>query len=119
MMQACLKAGLSKVATARMIGVSRRTVHNWVEAGELERDPDDDRLQYGPRTPGPSKLDPWKPVIAARLKAYPELSAAVLFREVKADGYPGGYSQVKRYVRGLRKKAGRGKAVSRQALRRR
>ena len=119
MMQACLKAGLSKAATARMIGVSRRTVYNWVAEGELERDPDDDRLQYGPRPPRPSNLDPWKPVIGARLKEYPELNAAALFREMKADGYAGGYGQVKRYVRGLRKKAGRGKAVSRRALRRR
>lgn len=119
MMQACLEAGLSKAATARTIGVSRRTVYNWVEAEELARDPDDDRLQYGPRPPRPSKLDPWKPVIGARLKEYPELSAAALFREVKADGYSGGYSQVKRYVCGLRKKAGRGKAVSRTTRRRR
>ncbi len=99
MMQACLKAGLSKVATARRIGVTRRTVYNWIAAGELERDPDDHEVQYRPRPPVPSMLDPYKDIIEARLAEYPELSAARLYREVRAKGYAGGYGQVKRHVR--------------------
>lgn len=57
---------------------------------------------YGPRRPRASKLDPFKGIIEARLAQYPELSAARLFEEVRAAGYPGGYDQVKRHVREVR-----------------
>ena len=50
----------------------------------------------------PSKLGPWKSMIEARLSAYPRLSAAQLFREARAKGYPGGYGPVKLYVRTVR-----------------
>ena len=101
-MRRLIEAGVSKAAAARAVGISRRTLYNWIEAGELERDPEDTLVEYGPRPPKPSKLDPWKPTINARLREVPQLSAASLFREVKADGYPGGYGQVKRYVRAVR-----------------
>ncbi len=101
-MRRFIEAGMSKAATARALGISRRTVYNWIELGELKRDPDDMTLRYGPRPPRPSKLDPWKDVIHTRLGEFPQLAAATLFREAKADGYPGGYGQVKRYVRRVR-----------------
>ena len=53
-------------------------------------------MEYGPRAPRPSTLDP---LIEARLTDYPQLSAARLFREIQAEGFAGGYGQVKRYVR--------------------
>ena len=106
LMRRYLEEGVSKAATARALGISRRTIYNWIEAGELERDPDDRTLQYGPRSPRPSILDPYKPAIDARLHEYPQLSAARLFREVRDLGFPGGYGTVKRYVRGLRTDAG-------------
>ncbi len=74
------------------------------QAGELERDPDDLTLRYGPRLPVPSKLDPYKEKIRVKLAKFPQLTAARLFREVKADGYVGGYGTVKRYVRQLKEK---------------
>lgn len=94
-----LEEGVSKSATARAVGISRRTVYNWIEAGELELDPDDMTVQYGPRAPRPTLLDPYKEMIEGRLSDFPQLSAARLFREVREAGYPGGYEQVKRYVR--------------------
>ena len=97
-----IEAGMSKSEAARVVGISRRTLYNWIKAGELERDPDDMTVQYGPRAPRPSKLDPWKAMIEARLSQSPRLSAARLFREARADGYPGGYGQVKRYVSRVR-----------------
>ena len=57
---------------------------------------------YGPRRPRASKLDPFKRIIRTRLAAYPGLSAARLFEEVRAAGYSGGYDQVKRHVREVR-----------------
>ena len=59
-------------------------------------------MRYRPRAPQPSKLDPFKEIIRTRLADYPELSAVRLFDELKAAGYPGGYGQVKRYVRAVR-----------------
>jgi transposase len=52
--------------------------------------------------PRPSKLDPYKPLILARLEAFPALSAVRLFEEVRAAGYPAGYDPVKCYVREVR-----------------
>ena len=48
------------------------------------------------------KLDPYKGIIDARLKAFPKLSAKRLFDEVCAAGYPGSYSRVNDYVRATR-----------------
>ena len=104
LMRQLLEQGLSKSVVARCLGVSRRTIYNWIESGELERGPDDREVQYGPRPPVPSMLDPYKDTIDARLAEHPELSAARLYREVRAKGYAGSYVQVKRHVRTVRPK---------------
>ena len=59
-------------------------------------------MRYGPRPPVATKLEPYRGIITARLEAYPLLSAVRLFEEVKAAGYPGGYTQVKEFVRRVR-----------------
>ena len=48
------------------------------------------------------KLDPYKPIIDARLEEFPKLSAKRLFDEVRAAGYPGCYERVNDYVRETR-----------------
>ena len=100
-----LEQGMSKAAIARQLGINRRTVHRWIAAGQLDRELDDEAVRYGPRRRRSSKLDPYKEIIDARLAEYPELSAVRLFDEVRAAGYPGGYGQVKRYVRVVRPRA--------------
>ena len=97
-----LERGMSKAAIARQVGVSRRTVYRWTASGQLDRELDDEAVRYGPRPSRPSKLDPYKGIVRARLAEYPELSAVRLFEEVRAAGYPGGYDQVKRYARTVR-----------------
>ena len=92
-----LEQGMSKAAIARHLRISRRTVYNWIEAGELDRGVDDKAVRYPPRAPLPSKLDPFKEIIRTRLADYPELSAVRLFEEVKAAGYPGGYGVFRRF----------------------
>jgi transposase len=93
---------MSKAAIARKLGISRRTVHHLIATGQLDREMDADPVVYGPRRPMPSKLDPYKPLIDARLAEYPKLTAVRLFEEARAAGYPGSYNQVKRYVRTAR-----------------
>ena len=97
-----LEQGTSKSALARQLGVHRDTIHRWIRAGELDRDLDGAAVRYGPRPPGPTKLDAYKPIIEARLASYPELSAVRLLDEIRAAGYGGGYTQLKAFVRQVR-----------------
>jgi transposase len=96
-----LDQGVSKTAIAERLGISRRTVYHWITTGQLERDLAAD-VQYRPRPPVPTKLDPYKPVIEARLAEFPELTAVRLFAEVQAAGYRGSLTQLKRLVRRIR-----------------
>jgi transposase len=50
----------------------------------------------------PAKLEPYKPLIQARLTEFPALQATRLFAECRAAGYRGGYSRLCDYVRTLR-----------------
>lgn len=97
-----LEQGLTKTAVAEQLGVSRRTVHYWLETGQLDRDVSAETVRYGPRPAVPTKLDRYKDIISSRLSEYPDLSAIRLFREIQAAGYAGGYTQVKVYVRQVR-----------------
>src|SRR5919106_2747549 len=96
-----LDEGLSKTAIAERLGISRRTVYHWISAGQLERDLDRE-VHYRPRPPVPTKLDPYKPLIEARLAEFPELTATRLFNEVRAAGYRGSLTQLKLFVRRVR-----------------
>ncbi len=97
-----LEHGTSKSALARELGVSRDTIHRWIRDGDLDRDLDALPVQYGPRRPPPTKLDPYRAIIETRLAAYPALSAVRVLEEIRAAGYTGGYSQLKALVRQLR-----------------
>ena len=97
-----LEQGVGKTELARRFGVSRRTVYHWIETAQLDRDLDDEAVSYTPRPPVARKIDAFKGIIEARLQMYPRLTAQRLFEEVRADGYGGGYSQLKVYVRSVR-----------------
>ena len=97
-----LQRGVSKAALARRFGVSRRTIHEWVETGQLDRDLASGGARYAPRPAVPHKLAPYTGIIEARLEEFPGLSAQRLFDEVRAAGSPGGYSRVRDYVRAVR-----------------
>jgi transposase len=97
-----LEQGRSKEALARELGISRRTIYHWIQTGQLDRDLDDEAVHYRPRLPVPTKLDPYKPLIAERLAEFPDLTAVRLFEEARAAGYEGGYTQLKVYVRQVR-----------------
>ena len=97
-----LEQGTSKSALARTLGVHRDTIHRWIRDGELERDLDTAPVRYGPRRPGPTKLDDYKAIIETRLAAYPALSAVRLLAEIRAAGYVGSYTQLKEFVRQVR-----------------
>ena len=76
--KALRESGLSKSATARRLGVDRRTVGRW-----------ESRSSTTERKRRAHKLDPYKEIVRTRLATYPELSAQRLFEEVRAAGYDG------------------------------
>ena len=97
-----LERGVSKAELSRRFGVSRRTIHAWVETGQLARDLGSGGSRYSPRPAVPHTLDPYTGIIDTRLAEFSGLSAKRLFDEVRAAGYPGGYSRVRDYVRAVR-----------------
>ena len=54
-----LERGVSKAELSRRFAVSRRTIHAWVETGQLDRDLSSGGSRYAPRPPAPHKLDPY------------------------------------------------------------
>ena len=91
--------GVSISAIARQTGLDRKTVRRHLAAGI-------EPPVYGPRAPQGSRLDPYKAYLTARLAEYPGLSGARLLREIKAQGYAGGYTILTDYLRTLRPTAG-------------
>jgi transposase len=97
-----LDQGLSKAAIACQVGVNRRTIGRWITEGHLDRDLETGEIPRPVRRSRPPKLEPFKPIIHVRLESYPELTAVLLFEELKAEGYCGGVSQLKAYVAQVR-----------------
>ena len=97
-----LERGVSTTELSRRFGVSRRTIHEWIETGQLDRDLAGGGTRYRPRPAVGHKLDPDKGIIEARLEEFPRLSAKRRYDEVRAAGYTGGYVRVRDYVRAVR-----------------
>ena len=98
--RALLRRGMSKAAISRELRISRRTATRWAAADRAGSC--GEGLIYGPRPAAPSVLDPYKEIVRVQLSAYPKVSAARLFRDLRKSGYSGSYDQVKRYVREVR-----------------
>lgn len=88
-MHVLFKQGLSYAEIGRLVGRDWRTVKKALDAESPPR--------YH-RTPRGSKLDPFVPYLDQAL-ASGKLRAKRLFRELRAQGYPGCYELVKVYVR--------------------
>lgn len=86
--------GFSQRAVSRMLGLHRDTVRRaWAE--EVPR-------PYR-RAPRPTKVDPHKGHLQARLGATPGLCATRLFRELRERGYDGAYEAIKVFCRGWKR----------------
>ena len=85
------KQGMSIRAIARKLDLHRRTVKKYLEQEEAPP-------TYKKVKRKATKLDPYRSLIDVLLKedAY---QATWIYRKIKTMGYPGGYEQVKRYVR--------------------
>ena len=89
------RQGLSVSEIARQTGHDRKTVAKYIERG-LEPP------AYTPRPPQPRLIEPYEVYLKARVTAYPGLSGKRLFREIKENGYTGGYTAVTDYLREIR-----------------
>jgi len=86
------REGMKKAAIARQLSVSRQTVYNHLQRKEPFP---------GKRRVRASKLDPYKEHIRARLERF-DLPATVLLRELAQQGYRGGLTILREYVRPLK-----------------
>jgi transposase len=89
------RQGLSVSAIARQVGLDRKTVRKYIDRG-LEPP------RYGPRKPRSRRLEPYEPYLRQRVAAYPGLTGSRLLREIREQGYAGGYSAVTDFLREVR-----------------
>jgi transposase len=79
------RQGLGVSAIARRVGIDRKTVR-----------------KYGPRKPRPRRLEPFEAYLRQRVVAYPSLTGSRLLREIREQGYDGGYTAVTDFLREVR-----------------
>lgn len=84
--------GLKAAQIAEALSLDPKTVAYWLR-----------QERFRPRRPAPraSKLDPFKDQIRQMLEKYP-YSAAQVWQRLREQGFEGGYSMVKAYVRTVR-----------------
>ena len=86
------REGMQKTKIADWLGISRQTVYNHLD--RVEPYPK-------PRRKRPSKLDPFRDYIGARLEKF-DLPATTLLRELRTRGYEGGLTILRDFVRPLK-----------------
>lgn len=84
--------GVPKARIARQLGVSRQTVYNHLNREEVFPKV---------RAPRASKLDAYKGVIRTRLEQF-DLPGTVLLRELRLQGYTGGITILREFMRPLK-----------------
>ena len=92
--KAAAAAGRPATQIAHELGLHRQTVSAWLARKRYER-------SRGAQQPRRSKLDAYRAAIVRLVEAYP-LSAMQVWHKLKAQGFDGGYSIVKDYVRRIR-----------------
>jgi transposase len=97
------RQGLSISQIAAHTGFNRRTIRKYLADPATPR--------YPRRAPRPTRLDPYQAFIEQRLQAG-VWNARVLLRELRAQGYAGGYTTLKDYLQ-PRREAARSVAVRR------
>jgi len=91
--------GKSIRGIARELGISRNTVRRYLRAGEVPK--------AKPRPRRGSKLDPYKAYLEERLSQGVD-NCVVLLREIRAEGYTGGYTILKSFVEPRRRRRSNG-----------
>lgn len=96
---------VSRRSIAVALGVSRNTVRQVLEEHARQREAEHSALPRAPtRAPRASKLDPYKERARELLDKYPGITAQRVFEMLQAEGFDGGTTAVKKYVRRVRPK---------------
>jgi transposase len=97
--------GMTRRAVARSLGISRNTVKRiLLDHAEQREQPHSAMPQPRPSAPRAKLIDDVATRVAELLKTYPNITAQRVFEILRDEGFKGGYSTVKRHVRGLRPK---------------
>lgn len=96
---------VSTRAIARSLHISRNTVKKILEAhGEQREEGNVALVPPSPRLARPSKLDPFKSRVDALFQKYPDITSQRVLEILTDEGFDGGYTAVKKYVRKVRPK---------------
>jgi transposase len=99
------RGGMSRRAIARALGVSRNTVRKLLARHQVQRSTPNLALKAPPKqAPRPSKLDGYREAVEHLLTRFPDITAQRVFEELQRQGFEGGYTAVKQYVRKRRPK---------------
>jgi transposase len=97
------RQGLSRRAISRALGISRNTVRVLVAAHATARETEHQAAaKPPPRAPRASKVDAYQVRVAELIRQYPDITAQRVFETLREEGFAGGYTAVKKYVRRLR-----------------
>ena len=95
--------GLSRRAIARTTGVSRNTVKTLLDAHDAGRETAISAITPSPkRAPRASKLDEFKPRAVQIMAHFTDVTSQRVFEILRSEGFKGGYTAVKKYVRLVR-----------------
>jgi len=95
--------GMASRAIARSLGVSRNTVKSLLIGHAVARDTGHAALPPRPaRVPRAQKLDVFRPKIAELMTRFPDITSQRVFEIVREDGFDGGYTAIKKYMRLVR-----------------
>ena len=89
------RQGMSVSAIARQVGLDRKTVRRYLARGLAPP-------AYQPRPAQPTRLAPFEPYLRERVRAFPALTGQRLLREIREQGYLGGYTAVTDFLREVR-----------------
>jgi transposase len=94
------RQGLAHRAIARALGISRNTVKRLVLAHGVARETEHQAITPPPsRAPRASKVDAYQAPVAELLARYPDITAQRVFETLREQGFTGGYTAVKKYLR--------------------
>lgn len=87
-----LQKGLTAMQISRELALDERTVKLWIAA-----------KQFSPRKSviRPSLLDPFKDTVVKMIESY-QYTAQQVYQRIQEEGYTGGYTVVKKFVRKIR-----------------
>ena len=95
-------AGMAQRQITRAMGVSRNTVKAVLAAHKVQREGKHSALPTPKHAPRPKKIDAYHGRICELFARYPDITAQRVFEILKSEGFDGGYTAVKKYVRTAR-----------------